>query len=236
MAKTKLIISISFLFVSICLFSQSRIDAKIPEFERKSKSIVKATGWAYNEGIGKWFSNQNVIDTKAVPSFWRSHIYQNFTFMQMGTIVLKNEKRYVLIIERDSGYYYYEAIQEGWKDTRTKFYFVMDESSYSRIKEALIDKTGETISIRSIKEGEINNRFAVLGAEYAYNEKNLIADMIKESTYLSPAYIFELNVQSVDGKDVVRFLCPRNSYDLGDSLDKRYFEVSVLEFKKLLID
>ncbi|MGG5578037.1 hypothetical protein ACPDHL_11950 [Myroides sp. C15-4] len=232
----KFLVSICVLLVSMVMYSQSRVNIVMPKLYNKTKTITKGIGWAYNENIGKWFSNLNVIDTKKVHLFWKSHIDQNFNSIQMANIDINGEKFYVLLFERDSGYYHYETIQEDWQETLSKFYFVIDEFSYNRMKESIEGKTGETISLRSIREGVIDNKFSVLGAEYAYNEENLVASILQERNSLSSAYIFEFNVQKLEGEDIARFLLPRSTYYMGEGLDKRYFEVSLFEFRKLLID
>lgn len=218
------------LFFSFNLNAQSRENTAKFHFNLKSKKLIQAEGWAQNKETGKWIKNKNVINDSDVPSYWISHISQNFKWIQFATIMNGGKTLYVFLYECVGGEYKYKNIQEDWEADKRTYYFVLSSEQYEDLKKQIDIKSITDIKITSYSSGYISDRFKILGGEHLYNEDNLlskITNSIEEPDHFGNCFI--LNSQIVDGKEVVRFKLPEDCRN--DDFKTNYFEVNVAEFK-----
>ena len=234
MKKLILLLFISF---STLVSSQSRKDKQILKFNLKSKKITKVKGWAQNTSTGKWISNDNAIYNKDCPSYWVSHLNQNFKSIELRTISNGGKKYYALIVEKQSGSYKYPNIKKNWEKEMQKHFFIFSEEEYNNLKDLVVSKKEEDFEIKSKIAGFITDRFKILKGEHLYNEANLeakVTKLIEEPSYSEKC--FRLNYQNVDGLDVIRFRVPETCLLPASVLKKSYFEISLNDFKTLFLE
>lgn len=193
-----LIILSLFNFATFNVFAQVRQDKEIIKFNSQSEQLKSATGWAQNKETGKWIENKNVIDNNKCPSFWVSHISQNFKWIQFASIIKGGQKYYIFLYENLAGEYKYPSIQSDWEVEKRTHFFILTKQEYDSIKSQIRLKTTENIKISSKRGGYITNKFKILGGEHLYNEENLLAKI--NNTIDKPSYMetcFILNLQFI---------------------------------------
>jgi hypothetical protein len=217
--------------------AQSRENKATVEFSTQSEKLTKATGWEQNKKTGKWIENKNVIDDRDCPSYWISHVSQNFQWLQFRTINQNEKKYYVFLYERLGGVYKYPSIREDWEADKRTYFFILTAEQYAEIINKIDLKTGENIKLTSKMTGFISDRYKILGGEHLYNEENLLAKIT--STIEKPSYsesCFVLNSQTTDGKDILRFRLPESCYFAEKYLKTAYFETDISGFKTIIIE
>ena len=217
--------------------SQSRENKVTVEFASESQKLTKATGWEQNEKTGKWVENKNVIDDRECPSYWVSHVSQNFKWIQFRTINQNDKKYYVFLYERLGGEYKYKSIQEDWEADKRTYFFILTTEEYENMKSKVALKSGENIKLTSKMNGHISDRYKILGGEHLYNEENLLAKITK--TIEKPSYsesCLVINSQTTDGNNVLRFRLPESCYFAEKYMKTAYFEVKIEEFRTILME
>jgi hypothetical protein len=217
--------------------AQSRENKVTVEFSAESEKLTKAKGWQLNEKTGKWVENKNVIDDRDCPSYWVSHVSQNFKWLQFRTINQNGKKYYIFLYEKLGGTYKYPNIREDWEADIRTYFFILTAEQYAEIINKTDLKTGENIKLTSKMTGFISDRFKILGGEHLYNEENLLAKIT--STIEKPSYsesCFVLNSQTTDGKDILRFRLPEDCYFAEKYLKTAYFEIEISEFKTIIVE
>jgi len=217
--------------------SQSRENKTSVNFSTETTKLENAIGWQQNDKTGKWIENNNVIDDKECPSYWISHISQNFQWIQFKTIKKNDLNYHVFLYEKLGGEYKYKNIREDWQTDKKTFFFILTEEQYTDLKTKINLQDGENIILTSKMTGNITDRYQILGGEHLYNEENLLAKIT--SVIDKPDYsesCFALNSQITDAKEVLRFRLPEGCYSAEKYLNSKYFEVNLSEFKKILIE
>jgi len=230
---TTVIILVSVLNVN----SQSRENKKTIQFESESQKLTKAAGWEQNNKTGKWVENKNVIDDRVCPSYWVSHVSQNFKWIQFRTIIQNDKIYYVFLYESLSGEYKYPNISEDWEVDLKTYFFIISSKEYEDIKTKIDLKSGVNIKLTSKINGYISDRYKILGGEHLYNEENLLAIITK--TIETPSYsesCLVINSQTTDGVDVLRFRLPASCFSAEKYMKTAYFEVKLEKFKTILIE
>jgi hypothetical protein len=213
---------------------QNREDRVSLTFDKKTSKLTKAIGWNFNETTGKWIANVNVIHDKQCPSYWVSHISQNFKWIQFASLTHNDSKYFVFLWERLGGSYKYPSIMEEWEEDTRTYFFILDSKQYTDLKAVVNNKEKRDIQFKSKIYGHISDRFKVLGGEYLYNENNLLAKInnaLNKEGY-SEEYLI-INSQNLEGKDIVRFLLPENHLMIK-YYKKAYFEVNLQDFSTIL--
>ena len=217
--------------------AQSRENKEIAKFSSKSEKLTKATGWGQNKISGKWIDNKNVIDDRKCPSYWISHVSQNFKWMQFATISNGGQDYYAFLYERLGGEYKYPNIREDWEADKRTYFFILTRLEYEDLNEQIDLKSGKNIKVTSKMSGYLSDRFKILGGEHLYNEENLLAKITKAIE--NPGYsetCFVLNSQVVDGQEVVRFRLPESCNFTEDFMKTKYFELRATDFEIILIE
>jgi hypothetical protein len=237
--KIKHLLLTSFLvaFATFNSNAQRRENKETVQFSSKSKKLTEATGWEQNKETGKWIENKNVIYNSKCPSYWVSHVSQNFKWIQFATITNGGQKYYVFLYEQLGGEYKYPNIQKDWEEDKRTCFFILTPTEYENLKKQIDLKTGENIKIKSKISGYISDRYKILGGEHLYNEENLLAKItnaIEKPGFSETCFV--LNSQVVDGQEVVRFILPESCYFVEDYMKTKYFEVKATDFKTILIE
>lgn len=217
--------------------AQSRENKTIATFNSESQKLTAATGWAQNNETGKWIENKNVIDDRDCPSYWISHVSQNFKWIQFKTLIQNGNKYYIFLYESLRGEYKYPNIQEDWETDLRTYFFILTAEQYDEIKTKIDLKTGENIKLTTKMTGYITDKYKILKGEHLYNEENLLAKITK--TIEQPSYTescFVINSQTTDGVDIVRFRLPESCYFAEKSMKTEYFEVKISDFETLLTE
>lgn len=237
--KIKNLLLTSFLvaFVTFNSNAQRRENKETVKFSSKSEKLTEATGWEQNKETGKWIDNKNVIDDRKCPSYWISHVSQNFKWIQFATISNGEQKYYLFLYERLGGEYKYPNIREDWEADKRAYFFILTQVEYESIKKQIDLKSGENIRVTSKMSGYLSDRYKILGGEHLYNEENLLAKItnaIQKPGYFETCFV--LNSQVVDGQEVVRFRLPESCSFEEDYMKTKYFEVKATDFKNILTE
>jgi len=219
------------------LTAQSRENKAIATFSSESQKLTTASGWAQNSETGKWVENKNVIHDRDCPSYWISHVSQNFKWIQFKTLIQNEKKYYIFLYESLRGEYKYPNIHEDWETDLRTIFFILTAEQYEEIKTKIDLKTGENIKLTTKMTGHITDKYKILKGEHLYNEENLIAKITK--TIEQPSYTescFVINSQVADSVDIVRFRLPESCIFAEKSMKTEYFEVNISDFKLLLTE
>lgn len=233
--KKLLIIVVIYCITIFNLTAQIRENKVIGTFDSESQKLTEATGWAQSSETGKWIENKNVISEEPCPSFWISHVSQNFKWIQFKTLYHNEKKFYIFVYESLRGEYKYPNIREDWEAYLRTYFFILTAEQYGEIKTKIDFKSGENIEISSKMTGYITNNYKILNGEYLYNEENLLLKItmtIEKPRYSESCLV--INSQTTDGVDVVRFRLPEGCYYAGKLMKTAYFEVKISDFKTLL--
>jgi len=235
-SKTLILAILLYSIVWSGLNAQIRENKEILKFNLKSSKLTNAKGWEQNKETGKWVANKNVIEDRKCPSYWVSHVTQNFKWIQFATISNNGQEYYVLLFERLGGEYKYPNTQQEWENDKRTYYFIITPTQFKEIKDEIDLISGTNIKISSNMTGFITNRFKLLGGEYLYNEENLLAKITKsiERPSSTDDVCFIFNSQVIDNHEVVRFRLPESCYFSEENMKGKYFEAKAKDFKKIL--
>lgn len=237
--KIKKLLYITTLLVLLVLttHAQNRENKQMIQFSSQSEKLKDATGWEQNKETGKWIENNNVIDDRACPSYWVSHVAQNFKWIQFATISNNGQKYFVLLYEQISGEYKYPNIEEDWEANIRTCYLIFTQTQYNELKNQINLKSSKNIKIVSKMSGYLSDRYKILGGEYLYNEENLLAKItnsIEKPRYSETCFVF--NSQILDGQEIVRFRLPESCDNAEDYIKTKYFEIKATNFKAILTE
>ena len=115
----KKLITIILLISVLQIFGQDRVNRQKLSFIDKSNVLSKVTGWAYNSTSGEWIDYENTISNdksyktdqlKSLQGKYMMSMTNSFIDMQTKTLIFKENKYYVLIINKWTGSYYYPEL------------------------------------------------------------------------------------------------------------------------------
>lgn len=222
-----------FVAASASLFGQIREDRWNPTFDKMTEKITYASGWMLNKGTGKWIENQNVIADRECPSYWVSHMSQNFRWIQFAAIFYKGTKYYIFLFERQDGEYKYPKIQEDWQEETRTYFFILDSLQYHGLISVVNSKDQRDIQFKSKYSGYITDKFEILGGENIYNEENLLAKIAYTlDNGSSSEYCLVINSQQINQREVIRFRLPEFCL-ISKYIKDAYFEIEFSDFVKL---
>ena len=215
--------------IAIC---QAREDQTSVSFSKKSELLFNITGWAFNNGTGKWISNPSVIDPYSCPNCLAKdgatyEYRQNVRWLQIGIIQFSGKKYFVLENMQEHGEYKYPALKEEWIHHTVFQAFVMDEQQYQQLKSQML-----------MKDSKISEIYATtVYAEHVVTEEALLENIREAliSNLQTQKEYFRYNVQAISGKDIVRFRMPEKDSST-ESFSKTYFESSAEDFMKLFVE
>ena len=215
-------------------FGQDRVNREKLSFLDKSNQLTTAVGWSYNTTLGEWIDYNNVItDNKSYKekykssqgSYMMSHRTQNFISIQTKTLVYKDIKYYVLLVEKWNGDYKYPNIREDWRIYKTMYGYIFTETEYNKLNN--ID------GVMNLK----TQYMVSMGSYYEEYDEIVFLDMIQtnlspeKSKYISKysdTYYFP--IKKTETGDI-RFHVP-GIYSL---LEREYFETTFDNFSKFII-
>ena len=224
----------------LCCFSlhaQVRTNRFRLEFEEKSIKLESAIGWKYNESIGRWISNMNLISELEVSrdAYSISKSDQNFLWIQFSKITYNNQPYFILLFECYDGLYKYPSIYRGWEFFKSTRFFIITSKDFSLLKNTVLEKKGRDVKFSSGYNGLVNNKMVNLGPQFSYTEENLLSRISESFDYGKPVAkeSFVINSQVLNDKDIVRFTLPSMFQNKSNTL-KSYFEVPLIEFQNIL--
>lgn len=233
-------------------FSQNRTNTKTISEVKNTDFLKKVKGWYFDDDNGKWIENQNMIYYKSA-SMRYSFAHRNLDSMTINKVLLKDIPYYVLLINKESGYYEYPTIKEDWKSTRSVKYLIFDKAEYIKIKNLLNEYNEEVVLIDIFSDGELDDRFDKLSnkrilIDIENNIKKVESEMqifkekwdkskslrrrnkndfkkyYYESNYKAYRHYFPISNQIIDNKKIIRFLFILDDYDVKNyDILKEYY-------------
>ena len=221
-------------------FGQDRVNREKLSFLDKSNQLTTAVGWSYNTTLGEWVDYNNVIESdksykEKYKSFQGSYMMsdrtQNFISIQTKTLVYKDIKYYVLLVEKWNGDYKYPNIGEDWRIYKTMYGYIFTETEYNKLN-----------NIDGVMNLETQYMVS-MGSYYENYDEIVFLDKIQtnlssEKSKYSSAYTFP--IKKTETGDI-RFYVPNSfstsSYSPYNEVDfeKEYFETTFDNFSKFII-
>lgn len=230
----QLIATLLITLISLGAFGQVRENTTIDlQIVQKSPMIKKLTAW-FKEN-GQWQSRPNIIDNGM--GYRTGQVHQNCGYMQIISLRYNKIPYYALLCGRVTGYYKYPNIMEDWIEDYTTEYVVFDSTQYVQFKEIINKQTGKNEVIHLKRAGVISTgNFRAKKPSYYYEGmflQNLPYDLTHDAII---ERCFRINSQVVNNVSVVRFRIPEHCNKGETDFNERYFEVTLDEFKQLLIN
>lgn len=216
--------SIFFFLLTISLpgFTQERVNRPKLKFEASSDTLTKATGWAYNETLGEWIDYDNAISDEIKPkklyTFCEIHsLKPNFKKIYTKKIIFKDEKFYVLIVEKCATYLEDLIGFDGYIFTDMEYQKLSNLENIVELRTC--GKVSQILKFNSIDE----TLFLDL----------IQSELLKEEKNFTSSFIFPV-MKSNEG--MIRFYLPDlfNEYR-NYNFDKAYFEVDPKSFSKIIL-
>ena len=221
-------------------FGQDRVNRDKLSFLNESGKFTSAVGWSYNTTLGEWVDYNNVIENNKSykekykvlqGSYMMSHRTQNFISIQTKTIMFKDNKYYVVLVEKWNGDYKYPNIREDWRIYKTTYGYIFTETEYNKlnnIEDVINLETQYVVSMGSSYE-EYD--------EVVFLDK-IQTDLSSEKSKYSTTHTFP--IKKAENGDI-RFYVPNSfstsQYSLYNKVDfdKEYFETTFDNFIKFII-
>jgi hypothetical protein len=247
------------------LSAQSRTSGALIEWENSKRIVLdSAIGWYHNEEIDRWISNQNQIYRSEQEL--RLSFAWNIDSVAVDAFTLNKEHFYVLLFYKKGGYYQYPTLEQDWITTDEIRWYAMNDEGYSKLREVVNSPSDNIYFIDVVQSGELdglvlkaNERTLMvhirdeLTKEITIRNKlyeefinlpkrrkkeyedNFALYLEKNSWKVNNSY-FPITHQSIDGKEVIRFMPQSISiYGLDDALTTMYFEVPAPDFKGIMM-
>lgn len=240
------------------LFGSSRENDVNLSFIQTSKKLLSADGYSKNISLGEWVKNKNILYDKKVSKSDKSIMFQNFDYISLSKIQYKNNDYFVLLVEKDNGYFEYPNIRKNWINYKETIFMVFDKEDIEKIKEyILIPQNNPMILKKSYEVASlINNRFKHLGGEHSYSKKVLMSEITRsvknmynnKNSIQYSYFIFPIFSTIENGKHVIRFKIPflnditpknhlvKDAFFIRiktDSLEYDYFEIPAKQFQDI---
>lgn len=141
-----------FTFIVIKSYSQvDRVNAELPKIQLTStKVLTKSMGYSYNES-GQWVSAENKIP---YPNNTQVEI-DNFVSYDFREIKIKDSLYTLFMKKYNTGWHTYPSIKEGWNNTISAEWFVLEKRKIDEIK--VYSDSINLIKLNSIYHGWIDN-------------------------------------------------------------------------------
>jgi len=225
----KKLIFLSFL-VPFLAFSQERANESKKSFLTISEKLENAIGWCFSKSTGEWIENDNVIyssnefrNTSLEVSSMKSKVSQNFIYVQTKKVLKGNEILYAIFIKKYDGYFKYKEIKQDWQTTIQTRIYLFSEKEYKKLKnikgEIILNTKHEIVLISG--DDETDDNF-----------------VIRKIETTNPSFVnCVFKVKKADDGSI-RFLLPGNETTMMYNYDfeKQYFETSLDNFKKIIIE
>ena len=233
--KKNLIILFLLMTGILSVKAQERVDAVLPKISSATKGkITDATGWILHDS-GKWISRKNRIPWNTDVKLMDYEYYalgeerENFIYYDMRDVTIKDSVYTILIKKYKDGYYKYQSIQEGWTPHNSLKYYVFKADELKKLNNLAVD-TNHSIKINTLYYGTIG--YLDPKASFATVEADL-NKVIEDNTQIGKK---DLGLYLKLYKDKVRFVI--SDYETSDyfipNLDKKYYEMTKIEFDKFI--
>ena len=226
--------------ITMVSFGQDRVNREKLSFLDKSNQLTTTVGWSYNTTLGEWVDYNNVIENDKTykekykslqGSYMMSHRTQNFISIQTKTLVYKDIKYYVLLVEKWNGDYQYPNIREDWRIYKTMYGYIFTETEYNKLNN--IDGVMNLETQYMVSMGSYYEKYD----EIVFLDK-IQTNLSSEKSKYSSTYTFP--IKKTETGDI-RFDVPNSfstsSYSSYNKVDfeKEYFETTFDNFSKFII-
>ncbi len=236
--KAKFLIQIALLLITLNLYSQQRVNKKLPKIGTQIiGQLTSAMGWVYNPE-GQWVSRPNRIpvyienkDAILIDYEKNSLGIDNFISYELRPIKIDDRNYFIFLRKYKTGFYEFSKIEKGWLNYKTADFYVFDSVQFSKIN-----------SINLNKEAIINLYTIYWGSIDIINELNLLSDIEKEiikQLDKSNEYngtTLEFIYRPYKEKGLIQFAI-NISYEcektISKCFEKYYYETESINFKKL---
>jgi hypothetical protein len=212
----KQIIFLVLFCTSIFSFSQDRTNEVRPKSSKSNGLITKIIGWEFRENDGKWIHKNN-----------QCNIFDCIN-LSCRSIAVNQKKYYILTIKETEGAYTYPKIKKGWNQWDQYRSYIFNEEEYFKLNkyELITSKFNEVITLTNFQ-----NKF----------DKASFDDDIYQSIRNGEKadLNFQFQVKKISDT-TIRFILP---FSRGNEIlkanftfDKKYFEMNINEYKKLLYE
>lgn len=243
--------------IPMLALAQERVNPLPLSFSKSSQTLDYAVGWLFDQdGTDKWLCNVNCIGIFPQNNSSKTPIKRsgrqmslsenNFIALQFKTLTFKDDVYYILLVKKWDGLFEYPTIGKGWVYYQSTFAYVFNEVEYQKIYDIegevylkaydKIGKFGESFEaaniLISLKNDVFNNSFQKDKNEYPYYFPILKTSEGKIRFHLPT---------SKDTKEIADKKKKENPslsflYKHFISFNEEYFETSLSNFNKLLID
>ena len=217
-----LLLAVSFFVVIFSSIAQERENRPNIVFTNKSERLTKAVGWEQKDG--KWYDHLNLISSSSNED---TSTCSNFYWLQSASFNFKGQKFYVFFYEKITGAYKYPALEQDWYTFHQTSFMVMSKVNYDSLRNIIDKGEGKSILVSTnIETGRVRGN---------YEEQGFLTELtsvMEKKNYVGSC--FAVNSQKLKSGDVVRFLLPGVCSEF--LFGKCYFELSLSNFEKLLID
>jgi hypothetical protein len=235
--KVMMMMTLMMCLITMLSFGQDRVNREKLSFLDKSNQLTTSVGWSYNTTLGEWVDYNNVIEhdksykekyKSLQGSYMMSHRPENFISIQTKTLVYKEIKYYVVLVEKWNGDYTYPSIKEDWRIYKTMYGYIFTETEYNKLNNIFVVLNLETQYMVS------------MGSSYEKYDEAVFLDKIQtnlssEKSEYSRTYTFP--IKCTENGDI-RFYVP-NSFSMKPSnkldFDKKYFETTFDNFSNFII-
>lgn len=225
------------LLMAVISNAQERVNATLPAISGTTKGrITEAIGWMQNDE-GTWVSRKNRIPAN-MPNEYKDlldsghdglgHNRENFIYMEMRDVVIKDSSYTILIKKYKDGYYQYEHIMRGWTPENSLTYFVFPTSELERLKNLEPDKI-HNIKIKSLYTNTI--QYLSPKASITTIAEDLHKFIQKNDFFNMSDLIISVKFY----KDKARFVVDEYWDIFPPDVDKAYYETPIANFEKLFV-
>jgi hypothetical protein len=223
--------------MTMVCFGQDRVNREKLSFLEKSSQLTTSVGWSYNQTLGEWIDYANVIDSdksyqdkyKTLQgSYHMSRKDQNFISIETKTVLFKDVKYYVLLVEKWNGDFKYPTLREDWRIFKTMYGYIFTETEYNKL-----NNMSDSVNLET--------QYTVsMGSFYEKYDEVVFLDKLQnvfssEIPKYSSTFIFPIR-KTENGN--IRFHLPRlktnSRYDKID-FNVEYFETPFDNFIKFII-
>jgi hypothetical protein len=229
----KTVITMTMCLVATISFEQDRTNREKLIFSDKSEILMNAVGWCYNSTLGEWIDYNNVIEEEKTykekfklltGAFLMSRHTQNFISIQTKTVIFKEIKYYVLIVEKWDGQYKYPSIYEDWYEYKTMCGYIFTETEYNKLNNII-----DVVSL------EIPYQPVIMDLRYEVYDEKVFLDKIQNNLDFKYKTEYMFPVKKIENGNIRFYVPDRFSTINNVDFNKQYFETTFDNFSKIVI-
>ena len=198
-------------FVPFIVISQERINKEKIEFDQIGTELNNAEGWTLYDG--EWHNKENEIPFES----------SEFNTLKFRVLNYNDKSYYVFTINSTEGFWEYPDIQVGFFQKDIYTHYIFSQYQFENLKN-FKKVTSEYDYFQSTSElKHANKLIKIINGEKGFKWTDYELDKT-----------LEFRLEKLKG-ETVRFILPTNTFS-SLNFDKNYFEISLLDFKKLMLE